>query len=106
MLKTPSRKPVAHHAKTHRPSAVRLNYPRPGEKVSRPSYSVQIETPPEPVRVELRINDSDWIPCREAVGLWWYDWAGYEPGGHRLTARVVTQDGEISESIEREIIVV
>ena len=107
MIKTPSRKSaVAHHPKTHHKTAVHVKYPRAGEKVSRPSYSVHIEALPDPVRVELRINDSDWIPCREALGLYWYDWAGFEPGNHRLVARVMTQDGDMLESVEREIIVV
>jgi hypothetical protein len=107
MLKTASRKSaVARHPKTHHKTAVHVKYPRAGEKVSCPSYAVQIEALPDPVRVELRINDSDWIPCREALGLYWYDWAGFEPGNHRLVARVMTQDGDMLESVEREIIVV
>ena len=107
MLKTASRKPAtAHHAKTRRKSAVHVKYPRAGETVSRPSYAVQVEASADPVRVELRINDSDWIGCREALGLYWYDWAGFEPGNHRLIARVLTQDGDMLESVEREIIVV
>lgn len=107
MLKTTNRKPAAgHHAKTHHKTAVHVKYPRAGETVKRPSYSVQVETSPEPVRVELRINASDWLPCREALGLWWYDWAGFEPGNHRLVARVMTQDGDVLESVEREILVV
>ena len=108
MLKTASRKPVAahHHAKTHHKTAVHVKYPRAGEKVSRPTYAVQVETSFEPVRVELRINDDAWAPCREALGLWWYDWSGFEPGEHRLVARVTTQDGDLLESIEREILAV
>lgn len=101
------RKPEAsRHAKPRRKGAVQVKYPRAGETVFRPSYSVQIETSPDPVRVELRINDADWRPCREALGLWWFDWSGFEPGAHRLVARVMTQDGDVLESIEREILAV
>jgi hypothetical protein len=107
MLKTSNSKPAAtHHTKTRRKGSVHVKYPRAGETVSRPSYSVQVEAPADPVRVELRINDSDWIACREALGLFWYDWAGFEPGNHRLVARVMTKDGDMLESVEREIIVV
>jgi len=107
MVKTAIRKPAAaHHPKTPRKSAIHVKYPRAGETVSRPSYAVQVEAPPQPVRVELRVNASDWLPCREALGLWWYDWAGFEPGNHRLVARVMTEDGDLLESIEREILVV
>jgi hypothetical protein len=104
MLKAPTRKHPA--AKARRKGAVHVKYPRPGETVSRPHYAVQVETPPEPVRVELRVNDEDWNPCREALGLWWFDWTGFEPGAHRLVARAITRDGELIESIEREILVV
>ena len=107
MLKTASRKPAAaRHAKTRRKSAVHVKYPRAGETVSRPAYTVQIKASSDPVRVELRINDAAWVPCREALGLWWHDWAGFEPGAHRLLARVVTRDGDALESVEREVLVV
>jgi hypothetical protein len=102
---TPKKTPDA-HAKARRKGAVQLKFPRAGETVNRPSYSVQIEATPEPVRVELRINDADWHPCREALGLFWYDWSGFEPGAHRLVARITTQDGGILESVEREILAV
>jgi hypothetical protein len=110
MLKTASRllKSVNHKKtvapKAGRKGAVHVKFPRAGETVIGPSYSVQIEAAPEPVRVELRINDADWIACREALGLFWYDWSGFEPGAHRLTARVMTKDGDILESVEREIL--
>lgn len=107
MLKTTHRKHADnHHAKTPHKGAVHVKYPRAGETVKRPSYAVQVEAPPEPVRVELRINDADWLPCREALGLWWFDWSGFEPGEHILVARVMTQDGDVLESVEREILVI
>ncbi len=107
MIKTSSRKPAAaHHPKTHRKTTVHVKYPRAGETINRPSYAVQVEAPSKPVRVELRINASDWLPCREALGLWWYDWTGFEPGNHALVARVTTQDGDVLESVEREILAV
>ena len=105
MLKTVNHKKAA-APKARRKGVVHVKFPRAGETVARPSYSVQIETAPEPVRVELRINDADWIPCREALGLFWYDWSDFEPGAHRLIARVMTQEGEVLESIEREVLAV
>jgi hypothetical protein len=109
MAKTATHKtavPHHHHIKTHHKAAVHVKYPRAGETVKRPNYSVQVQTETEPARVELRVNDSDWLPCREALGLYWYDWAGFEPGVHRLVARVLTPDGDLLESVEREILVI
>lgn len=86
----------------------KVDYPREGENISSHHYTFRIGIPVEAERVEISINGSPWQPCRPAVGYWWYDWSGYEPGSHQAAIRALTPDGreEVSEarsfSVERE----
>lgn len=73
--------------------AVRVEYPREGETLGRPYYTIRIGTIPEAGNVEVSIDQEDWKPCREALGLWWYDWADYDKGEHVLVARTRIGDG-------------
>lgn len=92
--------------KTHKKAAVKVEFPQENEVVARPSYTVRIAAPLELERVEMSVNGAEWVPCREAMGLWWYDWSNFEPGLHRLVARVVDENGEILEEVERQVVVV
>jgi hypothetical protein len=78
---------------------VRVSYPGKKETVSNPSYTVQIAVEEPVAAVELSIDRGDWLPCREAVGLWWYDWNGYDSGDYEFVARLRRPDGtlELSE---------
>lgn len=67
---------------------VRVEYPREGETLAHPSYTFQIGTVPEALRVEVSIDGGEWRPCRESLGLWWYDWEGYASGSHEAVARI------------------
>lgn len=71
---------------------VRVNYPREGDSIIWPAYTFRIETKAAG-KVELSIDQNEWKPCRQAGGYWWYDWAGYQTGGHRAVARIQPQNG-------------
>lgn len=73
--------------------AVRVEYPKEGEALAGPCYTFRIGAIPEADNVEVSIDQGEWKPCREALGLWWYDWAGYSKGEHTLAARSRKGDG-------------
>ena len=37
---------------------------------------------------EISIDDEEWLPCRQSVGYWWYDWSHFTVGHHSLQARI------------------
>lgn len=85
--------------------AVRVEYPQEGEVLARPCYTFRIGTIPEANNVEVSIEHGDWKPCRESLGLWWYDWADYTKGEHTLVARSRISDGVSSTSTLRHFTV-
>ena len=87
-------------ADRRRPS-VRVEYPGEGEAIARPSYAFHIAASPEVEGVEVSINQGDWISCREASGLWWYDWSAFKKGDYELVARTRRGDGVTAESAPR-----
>ena len=68
-------------------ASVRVEYPRNGELVARPRYTFQIGTNEKARTVEVSVDEGGWKACRESMGLWWHDWAGYAKGDHVLVAR-------------------
>ena len=72
---------------------VHIVYPQEGENIAHPSYTFQIAASEETAAVEMRIDRGHWQPCREALGLWWYDWSDYGPGEHAAAARLRRPDG-------------
>ncbi|MBI4347614.1 MAG: hypothetical protein HY553_12220 [Elusimicrobia bacterium] len=80
--------------------AVRVEYPQEGEAVAPPAYTFRVAALPEANSVEVSVDGGDWRPCRESVGLWWFDWADYAPGPHSLVAlsRVGTSVCALSET--------
>lgn len=85
--------------------AVRIDYPREGERLSHPSYTLRVAALPEARDVEVSIDGGQWRPCREALGLWWYDWSDYGPGEHTLQARSRIADGVSATSEPRRFTV-
>lgn len=85
--------------------AVLVEFPAEGDIVAGPYYTFQISTVPGSNGVEVSIDKGDWKPCREALGLWWHDWSGYEKGAHELTARTRTGDGIAISSGPRRFLV-
>ena len=86
------------HPAQSRP-AVRVEYPCQGEAIARPSYTLRIAVAPGSAdAVEVSIDQGAWLPCREGLGLWWYDWSGYAQGEHEITARTHTAGGGYAAS--------
>ena len=81
---------------------LRFDFPREGELLTSDSYTVRIyaETP---LAVELSLDGSPWQACRESLGFWWYDWAGFLPGRHELKVRRLGEDGRWLESSVRAV---
>lgn len=67
--------------------AVRVECPREGDVVAQPCYSFHIAVAPGAVGVEISIDQGEWMACREALGIWWYDWSGFSKGEHEVVAR-------------------
>jgi hypothetical protein len=71
-----------------------IDFPKAGETVRHPSYTVRIGAP-EAATVSVSVDNGGWEPCRQASGFWWFDWAGYVPGPHQLRVQAVGSDGDI-----------
>ena len=72
--------------------AMRVECPGEGEAISRPYYTLQI-TAMLGGGVDVSIDQGDWLPCREALGFWWFDWSGFDAGPHELTVRTRVGEG-------------
>lgn len=72
---------------------VSVSYPSERETIAHPSYTFQVAAVGQAAAVELSIDREDWRPCRDAVGLWWFDWSGYGSGEHEAVARLRRPDG-------------
>jgi len=65
-----------------------IDYPQEGETVAGRDYTFRINAPQDAPTVELSINQGPWLPCRPAIGYWWYDWICDGGKEHTVTARV------------------
>lgn len=81
--------------------AVRVECPGEAAVIARPSYTIHIAAGPGADSVQVSIDHGDWLPCREALGLWWYDWSGFEKGPHELSARSRAGEGIPTDSAPR-----
>jgi hypothetical protein len=97
-------KPAARKSVAAKP-AVKVAYPKPAEKLQPPHYTIQIVAGAAAQRVEVRINDQPWTPCREALGLYWFDWTGLQTGKHTIAARAQHSDGKVVETPKRTVVV-
>lgn len=78
-----------------------IDFPKNNEEISSGTgYTVRIHAA-ECEAVEISINDSDWMPCRNASGYWWFDWDETEPGKYKIYARMLKKDGETVTSKRR-----
>ncbi|MEK7232481.1 MAG: hypothetical protein AAB268_01590 [Elusimicrobiota bacterium] len=82
-----------------------VDFPRQGEKISGDSYTFRISAPEDVQKVEAAVDRGAWRECRRSAGYWWYDWSGFENGGHEITARLVTADGRAVSAQTREFFV-
>lgn len=92
----PKRKPPVKKVTLTQPDAVtKIDYPINGENINSHHYSIRISTNASG-RVEVSIDGGDWLPCRTAVGFWWYDWHHIPSGPHKIVARVIDDAGFIA----------
>jgi hypothetical protein len=70
-----------------------IDFPEEDEKITSPHYTFRVGVFPDAQRVEVSIDDEGWMPCRNAVGFWWFDWSNYTSGSHSVVARVHLRDG-------------
>lgn len=80
---------------------VRVQCPAEGEEICGTVYSFNIAAAPGILGVDISIDQGDWLPCREALGLWWYDWTGFAKGEHRIEARAFIGEGIMASSSPR-----
>lgn len=84
------------------PMSVALDHPAKGERVTAPCYTLRVGAIGDVERVEVAVDEGPWQSCRQAVGYWWYDWADYKGGWHRVVARACAADGRTIESETRK----
>jgi len=80
---------------------VRVDYPLDAEIVVSAHYTYRVSAAPDAATVEVSVNGGDWRPCRESLGFWWFDWHGYKPGSHVVTARAEKKTGKFAISTPR-----
>ena len=90
-----------------RPAAVKptVDYPQRSETIVSEGYSIRLTVPDGALGVEVSIDEGLWQSCRPAAGHWWYDWADYPEGSHRIVARHALPDGRRVSSEPRKTVV-
>jgi hypothetical protein len=85
---TPALKPSRRKVKTAQQKRyVRVDYPMEGDVIASETYTFRISASPTE-RIEISIDNGEWLPCRPSVGYWWYDWLDFSAGPHSLRARI------------------
>lgn len=69
-----------------------IDHPSENEKIGKGHYAVRASTS-TCERVEISIDDAQWLPCRNAAGHWWFDLHDLASGGHKLTLRMHNAGG-------------
>ncbi|MFI5361813.1 MAG: hypothetical protein ACHQ49_07570 [Elusimicrobiota bacterium] len=82
-----------------------IEYPKDGETIVSPEYTVRIAGPEAAEAVDVSIDQGPWRACRKEVGYWWYDWSGYDEGDHEIIARTLGSNGRWRMSVPRELLV-
>ena len=86
------------------PAAVSIEYPQEAERIASRELTFRVLAY-ETERVEIRIDQGRWRPCRFAGGFWWYDWSGFKTGAHEAMARIHPRFGIRSVSGPRRFLV-
>jgi hypothetical protein len=92
-LKTKTNKTKATRPKQY----IIIDFPHTGETITSDYYAFRIGASPCD-RVEICLNGKDWLPCRNSIGYWWFDWFNYSPGTYRLKARQVNFKNKLEVS--------
>lgn len=80
---------------------VRVEFPAENETIVSTAYTFRILAPEGAVTVDVSINQGEWRPCREALGLWWHDWNTEGDGEYEAVARARENDGTVTVSEPR-----
>lgn len=75
-------------------SYVLIDHPCEKENITSSEYVIRIGASMDGY-VEISFNDAEWEPCRFASGYWWFDWKYYKPGNVKISARLVSNEGQI-----------
>jgi len=102
MAKTDAAPAVSRERALQSGPAINIEFPREGEVVAPPVYTFQIVAAPGAGEVELSIDQGDWLPCRESLGLWWFDWSDFDKGVYEVIARTRTAEGVYTVSAPRQ----
>lgn len=70
-----------------------VDYPQAGETIAYPQYTARVAASATATAVDVSIDKGPWQPCRQELGLWWYDWSGYASGDHEIVARTKGRNG-------------
>lgn len=82
-----------------------VDFPRQGERIASREYTLRVSAPEDIKRMDVSIDQGDWLPCRKSAGYWWYDWSGYDSGEHEILARIETSDGKFVSCEPHEFLV-
>ena len=82
-----------------------IDYPEEDEVITSHHYTFRISTIISAVGVDVSIDGSNWMPCRESSGHWWFDWNKYKTNPYALHARFHAKDGSKQVSSLRRFIV-
>jgi hypothetical protein len=77
-----------------------IDFPKEAEKVLPGHYAVRITARPG-YDVEINTGGTEWWPCRESVGHFWFDWWPSKPGRTTLSLRVKVGKGRWKKVSER-----
>ncbi|MBI3297181.1 MAG: hypothetical protein HYZ75_03390 [Elusimicrobia bacterium] len=75
--------------------SVRIEFPHENEVLSGRHYTLSIAAPAACLDVSVCIDQGEWRACRESLGLWWFDWEGFDAGEHSAVARVRMAEGTV-----------
>lgn len=76
------------------PVSISILYPEENEVITYYNYTIKIATN-STGKVEISIDAGNWQLCRQSDGFWWYDWANYPKGKHRIAARTRDDKGNL-----------
>ncbi|MBI4422910.1 MAG: hypothetical protein HY554_04250 [Elusimicrobia bacterium] len=76
--------------------SVGIEYPKKGETIVSPQYSLRINAPLDAQKVELAVDGGSYLHCRRDSGFWWFDWTGYGAGYHAAVVKVTLRDGFVA----------
>ena len=82
-----------------------LDYPKEGEIITSPHYTLRFGATDEAQMVEVSIDGGPWQECRKAGGHFWFDWAHYMSGRHVIAARAWLFADQIEETDPRHVVV-